>query len=148
MSTISKKDENKAILEEINLNIHWRDWCWSWSWSSHTWATGCEELTHWKRSWCWERLQAGGEGDDRGWDGWMASPTQWTWVWVNSGSRWWTRRPGMLLSRQSQRVRHDWVTELIPRLKENKNIRENKNQQIPSGIRCWNYETRILNQPS
>ena len=55
-----------------------------------------EELTHWKRLWCWERLRAGGEGDDRGWDGWMASPTQWTWVWVKSTSRWWTGRPGML----------------------------------------------------
>ena len=53
-------------------------------------ATWCEELTHWKRPWCWE-LRAGGEGDDRGWDGWMATPTQWTWVWVNSGSWWWTR---------------------------------------------------------
>ena len=56
-------------------------------------ATWCEELTHWKRPWWWERLRAGGEGDDRGWDGWMASPTQWTWVWVNSGSCWWTGRP-------------------------------------------------------
>ena len=62
--------------------------------------------------WCWERLKAGGEGDDRGWDGWMASPTQWTWVWVNSGSWWWTGRPGMLQSMGSQRVRHDWATEL------------------------------------
>ena len=53
-------------------------------------ATLCKELTPWKRPWCWERLKAGGEGDDRGWDGWMASPTQWTWVWVNSGSWWWT----------------------------------------------------------
>ena len=59
-------------------------------------ATWCEDLTHWKISWCWERLRAGGEGDDRGWDGWIASPTQWTWVWVNSGSWWWTGRPGML----------------------------------------------------
>ena len=50
----------------------------------------CEELTHWKRPWCWERLKAGGEGDDRGWDSWMASLTQWTWVWVSSGSWWWT----------------------------------------------------------
>ena len=49
-----------------------------------------------KRPWCWERLRAGGEGDDRGWDGWKASPTQWTWVWVDSGSWWWTGRPGML----------------------------------------------------
>ena len=62
--------------------------------------------------WCWEGLGAGGEGDDRGWDGWMASPTQWTWVWVNSGSWWWTGRPGVLGFMGSQRVRHDWATEL------------------------------------
>ena len=65
-----------------------------------------------KRTWCWERLKAGGEGDDRGWDGWMASPTQWAWVWVNSGSWWWTERPGTLQSMGSQRVGHDWATEL------------------------------------
>ena len=59
-------------------------------------ATWWDELTHLKRPWCWERLKAGGEGDDRGWDGWMASPTRWTWLWVNSGSRWWTGRPGVL----------------------------------------------------
>ena len=53
--------------------------------NSNTLATGCEELTHWKRPWCWEKLNAGGEGDDRGWDGWMSSLTQWTWVWINSG---------------------------------------------------------------
>ena len=64
--------------------VHWKDWCWSWN--SNTLATSCEELTHWKRPWCWERLKAGGEGDDRGWDGWMASLTRWTWVWVDSGS--------------------------------------------------------------
>ena len=62
--------------------------------------------------WCWERLKAGGEGDDRGWDGWMASPTQWTWVWVSSGSWWWTGRPGGLQSMGLQRIRHDWATEL------------------------------------
>ena len=55
------------------LGVHWKDWCWSWN--SNTLATWCEELTHWKRPWCWERLKAGGEGDDRGWDGWMASLT-------------------------------------------------------------------------
>ena len=71
-----------------------------------------EELTHLRRPWCWERLRAGGEGDDRGWDGWMASPTQWTWVWVNSGSWWWPGRPGMLQFMGSQRVGHDWATEL------------------------------------
>ena len=72
----------------------------------------CEELTHWKRPWCWERLKVGEEGDNRGWDGWMASPTQSTWVWVNFGSWWWTGKPGVLQSTGSQRVRHDWVTEL------------------------------------
>ena len=72
-----------------------------------------KELTHWKRLWCWEGLGAGGEGDDRGWDGWMASLTQWTWVWVNSGSWWWTGRPGVLWFMGSQRVGHDWATDLI-----------------------------------
>ena len=61
---------------------------------------------------CWEGFRAGGEGDDRGWDGWMASPTWWTWVWVNSGSWWWTGRPGMLRFMGSQRVGHDWATKL------------------------------------
>ena len=64
------------------------------------------------KPWCWERLTAGGEGDDRGWDGWMASPTQWAWVWVNSRSSWWTGRPGVLQSMRSQRVGHGWVIEL------------------------------------
>ena len=77
-----------------------------------TLATSCEELTHWKGPWCWQGLGAGGEGDERRWDGWMASLTRWTWVWVNSGSWWWTRRPGMLQFMGSQRVRHDWETEL------------------------------------
>ena len=70
------------------------------------------ELTHWKRLWCWEGFGAGGEGDNRGWDGWMASLTRWTWVWVNSGSWWWTGRPIMLRFTGSQRVRPDWATEL------------------------------------
>ena len=64
------------------------------------------------KDWCWEGLGAGGEGDTRGWNGWMASLTQWTWVWVNSGSWWWTGRPGVLRFMGSQRVGHDWVTEL------------------------------------
>ena len=71
-----------------------------------------EELTQLKRPWCWERLKVGGEGEDRGWDGWMASPTRWMWVWVNSGSWWLTGRPGVLLFMGLQRVRHDWATEL------------------------------------
>ena len=74
-------------------------------------ATSCKELTHWKRPWSWEELGAGGEGDDRGWNGWMASPTRWTWVWVNSGSWWWTGRPGVLWFMGSQRVGQDWATE-------------------------------------
>ena len=64
------------------------------------------------KDWCWEGLGAGGEGDDRGWDGWMASPTRWTWVWVNSGSWWWRGRPGVLQFMGSQKVGHDWATEL------------------------------------
>ena len=79
--------------------------------NQNTLATSCEELTHWKRPWCWEGLGAGGEGDDRGWDGWMVSPTWWTWVWVNSGSWWWTERPGVLRFMGLQRVGHDWATE-------------------------------------
>ena len=101
---------NQSILKEVSLNILWKDWCWSWN--SNTLATSCKELIHWKRLWCWEGLGAGGEGDDRGWDGWMASLTRCTWVWVNSGSWWWTGRPGMLQFMGSQRVGHDWVTEL------------------------------------
>ena len=66
-----------------------------------------------KRPWCWERLKARREGDDRGWDGWMASLTRWTWVWVNSGSWWWTGRPGMLRFMGSQRIGHDWANDLI-----------------------------------
>ena len=65
-----------------------------------------------EKPWCWERLRAGGEGDDRGWDGWMASPTLWTSVWVDSGSWWWTGRPGVLRFMGLQKVKHDWAAEL------------------------------------
>ena len=74
-------------------------------------APWCKELTHLKRPWCWERLKTG-EGDHRGWDGWMTSGTRGTWVWASSGSWWWTEKPGLLQSMGSQRVSHDWVTEL------------------------------------
>ena len=74
-------------------------------------ATSRDELTHWKRLWCWEGLGAG-EGDDRGWDGLMASPTQWTWVWARFESWWWTEKPGVMQSMGLQRVGHVWVTEL------------------------------------
>ena len=91
------------------LGVHWKDWCWSWS--CNTLATSCEELTHWKRPWCWEGLGKGREGEDRGWDGWMASPTWWAWVWVDSGSWWRTGRPGVLqfMRSQSQRRLSDWT---------------------------------------
>ena len=91
-------------------NQSWKDWCWGWN--SNTLAASCKELTHWKRHWCWEGLGAGGEGDDQGWEGWMASLTRWIRVWVKSGSCWWTGRPGMLWFMGLQRVGHDWATEL------------------------------------
>ena len=100
---------NQSILKEINPEYSTEALCWSWN--SNTLATWFKELTHWKRPCYWERLKAG-EGDDRQWDGWMASLTQWTWVWVNSESWWWIGRPGVLQSIGSQRVGHDWVTEL------------------------------------
>ena len=97
------RGSNQSILKK---NQSWifigRTGCWSWN--SNTLATSYEELTHWKRPLCWESLKARGEGEDRGWDGWMASLTQWTWVWVNSGSWWWTGRPGVLQSMGSQRA--------------------------------------------
>ena len=85
----------KPVHPKGNRSWSLEDWCWSWS--SNTLATWCEEPTHWKRPWCWERLRAGGEGDDRGWDGWMASLTQWRWVWANSGRCWRTGQPGVLV---------------------------------------------------
>ena len=102
-------DPNSPFWRRSALGFLWKDWL---SWNSSTLATSCEELNHWKRLWCWEGLGAGGEGDNRGWDGWMESLTWWTWVWVNSGSWWWTGRPGVLWFMGSQRVGHDWVTEL------------------------------------
>ena len=68
-------------------------------------------MADWKKPWCWERLRAGREGDNRGWDGWMASPTQWTWVWASSRGWWRTGNPGVLQSMGSQRVRHNLATE-------------------------------------
>ena len=102
---------NQFILKEISPEYSWKDWCWRWN--SNTLATWWEQLTHLKRPQCWERLKTPGEGDNIGWDGWMASPTKWTWFCVNSGSWWWTGRPGMLQSMGSQRVGHDWTTDLI-----------------------------------
>ena len=92
------------------MNIHWKDWCWSWS--SSTLAMWCEEPTNFKRPWCWGRLKAIEEGGGRGWDGWMTSLTQWTWVFIISGSWWWTRKPGMLQSMVSPKDGNHWGTEL------------------------------------
>ena len=79
------RDQTSQSYWKSVLIIHWKDWCWSWS--SNTLATWWKEPTHWKRPWCWERLKVGEEGDDRGWDGWVASLSQWTWVWASS-RRW------------------------------------------------------------
>ena len=87
------------------LNTHWKDWCWS----SNTLATWCEQVTCWKRPWCWERLRAGGEGGNRGWDDWMASLIQWSWTWANSRRWWGVGRPGVLPSMGSPRVGQDLV---------------------------------------
>ena len=102
-------DQTNQSYRKLVLTIHWKDWYWSWN--SNTLATWCKELTYWKRPWWWERLKAGREGDSRGWDGWMASLTWWTWAFVNSRSWWWTGKPGLLQSMGLQRVRHDWLTE-------------------------------------
>ena len=112
--SFSRECRNRTRISCISRRVLYhgatrRVWCWSWS--SNTLATWCEELTYWKRHWCWERLKAGGEGDDRGWYGWMASLTQWTRVWASSGYWWRTGKPGVLQSMGSQRVGHDWATE-------------------------------------
>ena len=101
-------DQTSQFQRKSTLNTHWKAWCWSWI--SNPLATWCKDLTHLKRPWCWERLKAG-EGYRKGWDGWMASSTQWTWVWVSSG-RWWGRgRPSMLWSMGLQALGHNWTAE-------------------------------------
>ena len=101
----TERRSNQSILKEISPKCP-LEGCWSWN------SNTLQRADSLKRSWCWERLRAGEKGDDRGWDGWMASPTRWTWVWVNSRSWWWTGKPGVLLSMGSQSVRHNWATEL------------------------------------
>ena len=102
--SLGHQDQTSQSYRKSTLNIHWKDWCWS----SKTLVTWCEEQTHWKRHWCWERLKSKGEG--RGWNGLTASPTQCTWIWANPGRQWKTGKPGMLQSRGLQRVRHDSAT--------------------------------------
>ena len=108
--------------------MHCKDWCWS----SNSLATWCKEVTHWKRTWWWGRLKAG-EGDDRGWAGWMASPSPWTWAWASSGSWWWTGKPGVLQSMGSLRVRHG-ATELTGRelVQESDHWLKNENHTLVS----------------
>ena len=101
-------DPTNPFWRRSALGFLWKEWCSSWN--SSTLATSCEELTHWKRLWCWEGLGAGEEGDDRGWDGWMASLTRRTWGWVNFRSWWWAGRHSMLRFMGLQRVGHDWAT--------------------------------------
>ena len=118
---------NQSILKEISPEYSQKGWCWGWN--SNTLATWCKELTHWKRPWYWERLKAGGEEDDRGSDGWMASLIRWTWIWVSSRSWWWAGKPGMLQSMGSQWIRHNWAAELNWRWwKDHFNIRTHINQ--------------------
>ena len=112
-------DSTSPSYRKSVLNIHWKDWCWNWN--SNTLATWCEELTHLKRpdagkDW---RLEEKGM---KGWDGWMASLTQWTWVWVNSRSWWWTGRPGVLQSTGLQGVGHDWSDLAVAVAMENRLI--------------------------
>ena len=104
------RKSNQSILKEISLEYSLE--APMLKLNSNTLATWYEEMAQLRRPWCWERLKAGGEGDYRGWDGWMASPTQWAWVSASPRSWWWTEKTGMLQSMGSQRVRHDWVTEL------------------------------------
>ena len=96
VSGVAQSQTRLKRLSSSSSSIHWKDWCWSWN--SNTLATSCEELTHWKRPWCWERLKAGGKEDNREQYGWMASLTWWTRVWASSKSWWWTGKPGMLQS--------------------------------------------------
>ena len=106
----STRTSNQSILKEISPEYSLEGLIWSWN--SNTLAAWCKELTLEKILWCWERLKAGGERDDRRWDCWMASPTWWTWVWASSGSCWWTGKPCLLQSMGLQRVGHDSATEL------------------------------------
>ena len=85
-------DRTSQSSRKSTLNIHWKDWCWN----SNTLATWCEQPTHWKRPWCWERLKAKGEGGSRRWDGQIPQPTQRTWTGANSGRYWSTEEPGVL----------------------------------------------------
>ena len=119
LGVVPRNKQLFVMWDSASLLPLWSQWWWwlfshsvvsdlwdplDYSWNSSALATWCKELTHWKRPWCWERLKAGREGDDRGWNGWMASPTWWAWVWVGSRCWWWTGNPGVLQSMGSQRL--------------------------------------------
>ena len=107
---MNQRRSNQSILKEISSEYSLEGLMLKLN--CNTLATWCEERTHWKRPWCWERLKTGGEGDHRGWDAWMASLTWWMWVWASSRSWWWTGKPGMLQFMGSQRVKtwlSDWT---------------------------------------
>ena len=123
-------DQTSQSKRKSTLNIHWKDWCQS----SNTLATWCKEPTHLKRPWCWERLKVG-EGDDRGWDGWMASLTQWTWVWASCGRWWRTGKPGVLQSMGSQRVGHNWATKQQQASEQSLSWRDPQVRHLST----WNY---------
>ena len=105
------KNKNSESQRKSTLNIHWKEWCWNWS--SNTLTTWCKESTHWQRPWCWERWRVRGEGGDRGWDAWMASPTQWIWVWANSGRQWRIGKACVLQFFRSQIVGHNLATPFL-----------------------------------
>ena len=131
--TLERSMDNKeiklVIWKENQPWIVWKDWCWNWS--SSTLATGCKEWTHWERPWCWERLRARGEGDNRGWDGCMASLTQWTWIWANSGRWWRTGKPDVL---QSMGL-HNWTG--LKRLNNNSwNGQKHRSYFVVSKVPC------------
>ena len=123
-----------------------------------TLVTWCEELTHWKRPWCWKRMRAEWEGGDRGWDSWMTSLTQWTWVWVDFRREWRTGKPGMLQYIGSQRVGHGWAPEQQQVLKNRqtemnhtlKGINSRRTDKWPEaqngGNHCHRTEYRIKNE--
>ena len=114
--------------------IRWKDWCWSWS--SNTLAAWWEELTHWKKLWYCERLKAGGDGGDRGWDGWKASPMKWTWIWANSSRYWRSGKTAVLQYLGSQRVRHDLVIE--------QQHNSNPSRYTEKAIENWSQITQLI----
>ena len=106
--SLGQQNQTSESSRKSTLNLHWKDWCWCWS--SNTLDTWCEEPTYWKRPWCWQELKAEGEGDSRGWDGWMVSPIQWTWTWANFRRWWGIGMPSVLQPMESQRVGNNLET--------------------------------------